>query len=650
MITDIQNCVDTMAEETPRSAASHASRRRMAQNYLLIWLDSHIDESIPECRDTLLHLRRIVTDVNTFTQPAECVQFLRSIPEEKAFLIVSGTLGQQLIPNVHTLPQVDRIYLFCRETIRDQRWTKQWTKVTGVYESIGPICDALQGAVKQTEHDSIPVSFVAMNEEASVRNLDRLEPTFMYTQIFKEILLELDYDETRRKALVEHCRRFYRHSYVQLKIIDEFEREYHRRSAIWWYTRECFTYQMLNRALRVFDADTVVSMGFFVRDLHRQIEELHRQQTETVSKDRFIVYRGQGLSQSDFEQLKATKGGLMCFNNFLSTSRNREVSYRFAERSPAQANTVGVLFRMSVDPSTASIPFASVREVSFFQNEDEILFSMHAVFRVGDIQPIDADNRTYQVNLTLTADDDAQLRMLTDRIRTEVVGFHGWGRLSHFLITSGHFDKAEELCRALLEQTTDDQEQALYYNNLGYCKEDQGDNEQALRYYEKALEIYRKILPPDSFAVATAYSNIGLVHLSLGNSREALEFLQRDLDIQQRTNASDHLNLASSYNNLGGVYKYMGEHSTALTFYNQGLEMTERLLPDNHPSLATSCNNIACLHYAMGNYPRAIPFFQRALDISRRSLPPSHPNLKDLENNIAVLQTACSTLSAKGHA
>ena len=45
----------------------------------------------------------------------------------------------------------------------------------------------------------------------------------------------------------------------------------------------------------------------------------------------FTVYRGQGLSKTDFDQLIKTKGGLMSFNNFLSTSINRKISLEFAE-------------------------------------------------------------------------------------------------------------------------------------------------------------------------------------------------------------------------------------------------------------------------------------------------------------------------------
>ena len=67
--------------------------------------------------------------------------------------------------------------------------------------------------------------------------------------------------------------------------------------------------------------------------------------------------------------------------------------------------------------------------------------------------------------------------------------------MGNMLLKIGQFDKAEELYGVLLEQTSDEGEKALYYNNLGYVKNDQGDYKKAIWYYEKSLEIRQKPLP-----------------------------------------------------------------------------------------------------------------------------------------------------------
>ncbi|CAF4420927.1 unnamed protein product, partial [Adineta steineri] len=165
-----------------------------------------------------------------------------------------------------------------------------------------------------------------------------------------------------------------------------FENEYHAQLAIWWYTFPSNIYSMLNKALRTLDTDAIITMGFFLSDLHQQIQQLYEQQVSSYGRKPFLVYRGQGLTKSDFEKLETTKGGLMSFNNFLSTSTDKEMSLSFAQDASTEPNKVGILFIISIDPCIKSAPFASIKELSYFKEEDEILFSMHTVFRVSTIK------------------------------------------------------------------------------------------------------------------------------------------------------------------------------------------------------------------------------------------------------------------------
>lgn len=103
-----------------------------------------------------------------------------------------------------------------------------------------------------------------------------------------------------------------------------------------------------------------------------------------------VVYRDQDLSQTDFNQLVKTKGGLLSFNSFLSTSLDRTGSLAFAESSQYNSGLTGVLFEIIVDSSTS---FAHVCDISHYQTEEEILFSMHSISRIGQIEKIDRSDR-----------------------------------------------------------------------------------------------------------------------------------------------------------------------------------------------------------------------------------------------------------------
>ncbi|CAF0785215.1 unnamed protein product [Adineta steineri] len=467
----------------------------------------------------------------------------------------------------------------------------------------------------------------------STDNLNQLEPTFMYTQIFKDILLDMKHDEQAIKQFIDYCRKNNSMSPIN---IDRFEKEYHAQSAIWCYT-SFNIYSMLNYALRTLDADIIITMGFFMCHLHQQIQQLHQQQFNTDHGEPFIVYRGQGLMKSDFEKLQKLKGGLMSFNNFLSTSTDKAVSLEFAACASTEPNKVGILFILSIDPCIKSTPFASIKEESYFKEEEEILFSMHTVFRVGAIRHMDNNNQLYQVELQLTSDDDQQLRSLTDRIREEVDGATEWQRLSDLLLKIGQFNKAEELCNVLLEQTSDESEKAYYYHQLGYVKDDQGDYEKAIWYYEQGLEIDQKILPSNHPSLATSYNNIGSVYNEMGQYSKALSYYEKALEIEQKTLPSNHPSLATSYNNIGMVYNKMGEYSKALSYHEKDLEICEKTLPSNHPSLATSYNNIGLVYDNMGEYSKALSYYEKTLEILGKALPSNHPYLATSYNNIGLV-------------
>ena len=176
---------------------------------------------------------------------------------------MKGIIAERILPFIHDIPQLDAIYILCSNPSQHQQWTKKWIKIKSTHTDIQSLCGSLQMATKQCDHDSILVSFVTVNQEASSVNLNQLEPSFMYTQMFNEILLDMDHDEKSIKVLTDYCRTFYKENARELNIIEEFERDYRSKSPIWWYTPECFTDQILNRALRALEGDTIVNMGFF---------------------------------------------------------------------------------------------------------------------------------------------------------------------------------------------------------------------------------------------------------------------------------------------------------------------------------------------------------------------------------------------------
>ncbi|CAF1442116.1 unnamed protein product [Adineta steineri] len=611
----------------------HNNNQR-TQNVLLIWLDSNINETNDGCQNTIRKLRHAVNDINTYTNGDECLEFIQTIKNNKVCIIVSGLLGQHIMPRLHNMSQVDSIFIFCNNKKHHEQWVNDWPKIKGVFTDIIPICEALKETAHQCEQNSIPMSFVGTNKK-----LDQLDSSFMYTQIIKEILLTIKFDQNHIQDYFDYCRVVFAGNTKEIQNIKQLGSQYHNKTPTYWYTCDMFLYPMLNRALRLMDGDIITRMGFFIGDLHRQIEQLHQEQyAGTTAANIFIVYRGQGLSTEDFEQMMKMKGGLISFNNFLSTSKDRDFSYAFAESNQTNPDLVAILFVIKVDPSHSTSPFASIAGISKFKGEEEVLFSMHSVFRIQDIKQMGENNHLYEVNLVLTADNDPELSRLTDHIRQEnFLDEEGWYRLGMVLFKMGQFDAAQDIYQVLLEQRNDDKDEAPIYHQLGWIKNNQGKYEEALILYEKSLTIDQKLLPPNHPDLTMSYNNIGLVHYNMGNYPKALSSHKKALEIRQQSLPPNHPDLAMSYNNIGEVHRNMRNYLKSLSSHEKALEIRQQSLPSNHPDLASSYNNIGPVHSNMGNYPKALSYFEKAVEIQQQTLPPNHPHLAMSYNNIGLV-------------
>ena len=640
-------CVRSKSEIQQAHSTMHVQNTRpespinlqMTQNVLLIWLDANIDESSGVCQNTIAHFRRAVNDIEAFIDGEECVQFLKDIAHEKVCMIVSGSLGQEIVPRVHDLPQLDSIFIFCSNKKNHKRWAKAWSKIKGVYTKIEPLCEALEQAAQQCEQNTVFISTMAAADLAE-GNKDRLGPSYMYTQIMKEILLTINFEQQHIEQCIQYCRQVLTGNEKQLKYVDQLAEQYHQQTPIWWYTCDCFLYSMVNRALRVMDVDLIIKSGFFIRDLHRQIEQLHQEQFgDHGSNQPFTVYRGQGMDKEAFDKIVTDKGGLISFNSFLVTNKNRSTSLKFARSALKDAQTVGVLFVMVIDPAQSSTRFASIDNVSHHRGHGkEILFSMHSVFRIRDIKQIDQNSHLFQVNLELTVATDRDLLDLTDLFRKKFRQHpNGWYNLCEMLVHMHHFKMARLIYEHLLEETPDEREKGNLYRHIGSIKADEGDDEGAITCIETALEILKKTLPLNHPRLAFSYTKIGLVYGRISEYAKALVSHQNALRIYQTIRSSDHPDMALTHNNIGLVYNEMKEFNKALLSYEKALVIYQQSLPSTRLDLAMSYSNIGAMYDNMGDYPQALSSYEEALENRQQILPPTHPDLAVSYNNIGFL-------------
>lgn len=675
-------CLKDSTTSSDSSFASTRTKRNVIQNFRIIWLDVNINESVNYSQNSINHLRHWVNTIDTFTDADECIDFLSQIKDDTVFMIVSNAFGRNMVPMIHEMFQVNSIYVFLDDSTHYEQWPKEWWKVKGIFTQMTAICDSIQHATRRCDENSIPMSFMSTSDTINL-NLDQLDQSFMYTQLLKETLLEIDNNEARStEELVDYCRDQYADNSNQLERIKRFQQEYNPERSIWWYTYECFLYSMLNRSLRTLEVDIILKMGFFIRDLHKHIEKLHLEQSNDHQVRPSIFYRGQCLSKADFGNLKRLSGGLMSFNNFLSTSTNREVSLAFADSDPNNADVIGILFKITIDRSISSAPFAFLDTISSYPSEEEVLFSTHTVFRICDIKHIhDTNERLWEVNLRLTTDNDQELSVLTGHLREEVFqSTNRYSRLGSLLIKLSQLDKAEQLYGTLLEQTPEEHDRKHYYSQLQKIKMYKGAYDEAVSLAERSFSIpprslpsdlpfnfldiigdvpdetsdcsnilpflqclkelhpiVEKICPPIDPMMPFSYSNMTMPYPAALDYSKVLGFYEGLLTISDRFFAHNDPLMASIYSNIAILSLKFGDYSKALSSYEKELHTRLKYLLPNHPDLAILYSGVANVCVQMDNYSEALLNYEKALEIRQRALPPFHLDLASSHENIGVL-------------
>jgi hypothetical protein len=111
---------------------SSTRKQNNLEPFTLIWLDSLVNTSQDNI-DTKLLIRKSINNLKTFEDSEKCVEYIRSLSREHFVLIVSGRLGQVVLPVIHRFPQLISIYVYCSDIQRNKEWSKKFSKVKNFY-------------------------------------------------------------------------------------------------------------------------------------------------------------------------------------------------------------------------------------------------------------------------------------------------------------------------------------------------------------------------------------------------------------------------------------------------------------------------------------------------------------------------------------
>jgi hypothetical protein len=250
-------------------------------------------------------------------------------------------------------------------------------------------------------------------DQIFIRNLSKENKQFIAFQLLLDIILRLDQTKYAKQELLQFFTSKYQHDPAELRNIEKFANEYQSKDAARWYSKGCFLYRLLNESLRIETIDSIVKMRYYIHDLHNQLAELQDNFIKSLNREKDLtLYRGQTMKINQLNEIKENYDGFISMNSFLSATQDEDVAILFSgDGVTTAADEVSVIYQMLIDTNIRSTPYAKIKSV--MKDEQEILFSMGAVFRIGEVSKVPDHNAVSCVKLTMVHIEDELWNKLT---------------------------------------------------------------------------------------------------------------------------------------------------------------------------------------------------------------------------------------------
>ncbi|MFC2092979.1 tetratricopeptide repeat protein, partial [Bacteroidota bacterium] len=187
------------------------------------------------------------------------------------------------------------------------------------------------------------------------------------------------------------------------------------------------------------------------------------------------------------------------------------------------------------------------------------------------------------------------------------------GAIRDFWDMRGYYFTGRRLLKSILSNThgisSSSRAKVLY--SAGFFANRQGDYEQAQKFYEESLFLWREI--GDKSGIAKSLNSLGNVLQYQGNYEQAIKFIEESLFL--RREVGDKSGIALSLNNLGLLTDIQGDYKQAQKFYDESLALLREI--GDKSGIAICLNNLGIRSYDQGDYEQAQKFYEESLALQR---------------------------------
>jgi hypothetical protein len=185
---------------------------------------------------------------------------------------------------------------------------------------------------------------------------------------------------TEKDDFFSLCQMAWQGNPQKLSFLQELQEGYTSDRGVSWLVRDPFFPSIIDNVYKFVSIDIMFQCRGFIRDIQKQLEQ--HKCTSTIE-----AYRGQSMSNEDFEVLKNSIGKIIAMKSFLWSSLDRKTALVYTPDSNSSDEYKCVLFTIEADPQIKGVkPFAKIHTLSNCDDSNAILFMIGSLFKITEIQ------------------------------------------------------------------------------------------------------------------------------------------------------------------------------------------------------------------------------------------------------------------------
>ncbi|CAF0933258.1 unnamed protein product [Adineta steineri] len=613
----------------PRRPIHYVDEEDKSDLFRLIWLDENCKKDHRYILQTKLILKEInnnclfYDDLNQFRDHLDNNYFF----ETKTLLITSGCYFEKLLNDFHCDKPASLI-IFCHNKKYEKYLNLPY--VIGIctnYDSLKTSIERFLPSLKFHLYENHRLSTILLLKTTTYNNTNKLYSYILFIEILKQTL----YKDEAKESMIKQVQSYYQNYSMQPSDIESFRKDYVPEDAIEWYKKETFVYRLVNEAFRTENSAMWYTFRFYISDLCKQMEEVHRKQD---IQEHFVVYRGQSqVPKQEFENIISNCGGLISCNGALSTSKSFDVAYMFIADAKDTEDFHVVIFEITVDAKELKHTiFVDITQCSnTFLTEEEILFNIGTVFKIDSYEK---EEEFWRIRMHATDECIVDIKERIEPIQKKLPTINVNLYFGKLLMDMNQYDKAELYFNMILKNLPelDHQDRPLIYEYLGDLQMHVKNYNDALKYFQKSYELKEKIYSKDDPNMFIIYNHLGNYYKAIDDIKTAQKYYKKTLN-----NKNNPINTAITKLNLATIFVFKKKYMSARKMCIDAREIFEQFQPIPYGNILVCQGILGNIYLKEERYDIAESFYLVAFEMGKKHLSIGDPCLMHCIYSLADL-------------